>query len=198
VVDTVEPNETSLVRDAVAGSVEAFGELVILYQNDIYGYVLGVIGNAADARDVAQETFLRAHRSLAQLRSPETFRSWLYTIAVNQCRNHLKRRGREQGRFMTPLPGATDDRGGGAPEPSSVFSPRDAAEARELMASVSGAIAALAETYREGAVMRFRNGLKVGQIAEVLGLTVAAVESRVRRAGAELREQLSALRPGRN
>jgi len=198
VVDTVEPNETSLVRDAVAGSVEAFGELVILYQHDIYGYVLGVLGNGADARNVAQETFLRAYRSLAQLRSPDKFHAWLYSIAVNQCRNHLKRRGREASRFVTLSPDSADDRRPPSSEPGPAISPRDVAEAREVVATVADAIAALAETYREVAVMRFQNGLKVGQIAEALGLTVAAVESRVRRARAELCEQLSALRPGRS
>jgi RNA polymerase sigma-70 factor, ECF subfamily len=194
VVDTVEPNEISLVRDAVAGSVDAFGKLVILYQHNIYGYVLGVVGNAADARDVAQETFLLAYRSLGQLRSPETFRSWLYTIAVNQCRNLLKRRGRERARFVASSAEAGEVGGRRSADIGSVPSPRDAAEASETGAAVAAAIAALPDTYREVAVMRFRNGLKVSRIAAALGLTVAAVESRLRRARSELCKGLAALR----
>ncbi|MCK5806392.1 MAG: sigma-70 family RNA polymerase sigma factor, partial [Lentisphaeria bacterium] len=73
-------------------------------------------------------------------------------------------------------------------------SPRDAAEAREMGAAVSDALSRLAETYREVAVLRFQHGLKVSQIAEVLGLSVSAVESRVRRARSDLCKQLASLR----
>jgi RNA polymerase sigma-70 factor (ECF subfamily) len=192
----MEANETSLVRDAVAGSIDAFGELVILHQHSIYGYVLRVLGNPADAWDVAQETFLRAHRSLGQLRSPGAFRTWLYSIAVNQCRNHLKRQTREESRLVRQAPDAPDGEDRLSHIPARGLSPQGVAEAKETATAVSEALAALSDTYREVAVLRFQHGMKVQQIADVLDLSVAAVESRVRRARAELSTQLEDMRSG--
>ena len=191
----MERSEAELVEAAMAGGLDAYGELVTAYQDRIYAYVLRMVGNAADAQDIAQETFLRVHRSLGQLASAGAFHSWLYTIAVNTCRNHLKRRNRESARFVSLSSQPTgDEQSVQVPDTTPATSPFAAFEAREVATAVAEAFKALPNIYREVAVLRFQNGLKVREIAEVLDLTVAAVESRLRRARPELCQRLDTLR----
>ena len=190
-VGTANPYEASLVSDAAAGSLEAFGELVDACQDEVYGYAVRVLGDAASARDVAQQTFVRAHRCLDQLRDPGGFRPWLRAIAVNQCRNWLKQQRRRDSRFV-PLEFPGGGRAGPAADTRTAASPAAHAQANEIRTAVQAAVDSLTDTYREVAVMRYQNGLQVSQIADALGLSVAAVESRMRRARSELQARLSA------
>jgi len=184
--------EQCLVEQARAGSREAFGELVVLYQRHIYGYVLRIVGDAEAARDVAQEVALRAYTSIANLRDARKFRSWLFTIAVNVSRNWLKRHRR------APLPLVNPSFGAPAyerelPDPNPSASPSYAIEKEELRAAVTAAVQALPLKYREALVLRSQHGLKVDEVADILHITVAAADSRLRRARAMLREKLADL-----
>ena len=184
--------ERSLVEQARAGSREAFGELVVLYQHHIYGYVLRTIGDAEAARDVAQEVVLRAYTSVAGLQDPRKFRSWLFAIAANLSRNWLKRQRRAPfPQVNSSIDASTDERE--RPDPSPSASPSYIAEREELRAIVQAAVQALPLKYREVLVLRAQHGLKVDEVAEVLHITVAAADSRLRRARARLREELAEL-----
>jgi len=182
--------ELPLVERARAGSREASGELGVLYQHHIYGYVLRIIGDAEAARDVTQEVFLRAYTSIAGLRDSRKFRSWLFAIAVNLSRNWLKRQRRAPlSMVSSSFDAPADERE--LPDPSPSASPSCAAEREELKAAVAAAVDALPLKYREVVMLRSQHGLKVNEVADVLHLTVAAVDSRLRRAKAMLSETLA-------
>ena len=187
----VGPSDTLLVVDAQGGSLDAFGRLVVRYQSDIHGYVLRIIRDATAAYDVTQEVFLRAHRSLGTLAEPAKFRAWLYAIAVNTCRNWLKQFRREQSRVVS-VDSVADETGEWTlPDPSRLASPRTAEELRELGERLCEAIESLPQPYREVAVLRFQQELTAGEISQTLGLSLAATESRLRRAKEKLRAILT-------
>lgn len=188
----MEPPDASLAERALAGSDDAFGQLVTRHQNELYAYVFRMIGDAHAACDIVQTVFVRAYRSLSQLRDPGKIRPWLFAIAVNQARNWLSRR--------RPVPAsmerADDDdpsAGQGVPDPSLWASPDAVYAAAELATMIVAAIHSLAATYREVAVLRFQHQMPVGQIATALGLGFSATESRVRRAKALLRAKLATM-----
>lgn len=184
-----------LVARALDGDDDAFCQLVTLHQHDVYGYVLRLTADADAAWDVAQDVFVRAHRSLRQLRDAGKFRAWLFAIAVNQTRDWLRQR------HPVPVSAiAADDRAAKPPDGSEVedtsiwASPELAYGAREVGAMVTEAIDSLPEIYREVAVLRFQLELGVAQIAAAMELDFAAAESRVRRAKAMLRRKLAGRR----
>lgn len=187
----MEPSDASLAERALAGDDDAFGQLVTRHQREVYAYVFRVARDAHAACDITQSVFIRAYRSLSQLRDSGKLRSWLLAIAVNQSRNWLTRRR------PPSLSGAgSEDRSvglrdeGELADPHSRASPAAVYEAKELAAMIAEAIDSLPATYREVAVLRFQHQLKVGEIAASLGLGFTAAESRVRRAKAMLRTKL--------
>ncbi len=92
--------ETTLVNQARSGSAEAFNEIVRRKRRRVLGTVYHLLGDPADVEDVGQDVFVRMFRSLAQLRSPEVFESWLYRLTVNTVYDHLRKRRR---RIETPF-----------------------------------------------------------------------------------------------
>ena len=91
----VDPDRT-LVDEAAAGNLDAFESLVRRYQTRLVNYVLAIVRDTGEAEDVAQETFIRAYRSLGRFRGESSFKTWLYTIATNTARTALERRGRRE------------------------------------------------------------------------------------------------------
>lgn len=91
----VDPDRT-LVDEAKSGSLDAFESLVRRYQHRVVNYVQAIVRDSGEAEDVAQETFIRAYRSLGRFRGENAFKTWLYTIATNTARTALERRGRRE------------------------------------------------------------------------------------------------------
>jgi RNA polymerase sigma-70 factor (ECF subfamily) len=153
------------------------------------------------AADLAQTVFLKSWDALPSLREPALFLPWLLAIAANQARNWLATE-RRRAAWVVPL-GADDEQEAGGSHRSAAMdvadaaswvTPYDAADLAELRRCIDGALARLPGTLREVAVLRFQHGLKVTGIAGVLGLGVAAVESRLRRAREILCERLRGFR----
>jgi RNA polymerase sigma-70 factor (ECF subfamily) len=84
-------DDETLVHHCLAGDKSAFGFLVHKYKDLVHVYACQKVWNYADAEDITQEVFIRAYRNLAKLRYPHNFRSWLYTIASNECKRFLSR-----------------------------------------------------------------------------------------------------------
>ena len=175
--------DDELLEAARAGDRKALGELLEHLQSRIYGFGMRMCGNPEDAKDVLQETLIAVTRGIGDFRAESSLPTWLYTIARSFC---IKKRRRRQGE-----PAATE------PLESAELPHADDLEqsvaARELRAKLDRAIARLDPKQREVLVLRDVEGLSAPEVAEVLGLRVEAVKSRLHRARAALREQVAPL-----
>lgn len=165
-----------------AGDSQAFEDLVKTYQHRIYGVALRMMGSRADAEEVAQETFLRAHGALGDFRGDARLSTWLYAIASRLCLNRLAsgehRMARRRTDTVEMLRGRLEDQPGGDLE-------RD-----EREAALHRAIAELSEERRVVIVLRDLEGLAYDEIAAALGLELGTVRSRLHRARLELKDKV--------
>jgi RNA polymerase sigma-70 factor (ECF subfamily) len=173
--------EAALVARLRQGDRHAFEELVIAYQHRVFGVALRMLGNRAEAEEIAQETFLRAHRALPDFRGEARLQTWLYAIASRLCLNRLASPDRR-------LVRGDDEALAAAPsdEPSAAAR----LERAERDAAVREAIAALPEERRIVVVLRDLEGLSYEEIGEVLGLEPGTVRSRLHRARLDLKNKL--------
>jgi RNA polymerase sigma-70 factor (ECF subfamily) len=164
-----------------AGDAQAFEELVVRYQHRVFGVALRMVANAAEAEEIAQEAFLRAHRGLAEFRGDAKLSTWLYAITSRLCLNRLsssERRLVRQG-DETLLRLAHQGRG-----------PDAALEQSEVEAALHRAIAELPEERRIVVVLRDLEGLSYDDIAAALGLEPGTVRSRLHRARMDLKDKM--------
>jgi RNA polymerase sigma-70 factor (ECF subfamily) len=164
---------------------EHFAELVDRYREPLYGLAFHLTGDAEEARDLAQQSFVKAFCALSRFRPGAKFSSWLYTIAVNLCRSWL----RAQKNRPVSIEGFPD------PEtlPSAaavVASPAELHSREELRREVLNAVNDLPTKYRVVVVLRHLNDLSYRQIGEILKLPASTVEHRLRTAREMLRERL--------
>ena len=184
----VDPGWDALARVA-AGETGAFAELVASHQERLLRLCERLLGDVEEARDAAQEVFLKAFRKAGDFRPQGQVYTWLYRIAVNHCLNKLRRR--RLVRFLR-WDDAADPGNPGHPEntaeappfdpPDRAPDPAAALEARRRWSATRRAIARLPAGQRAVLVLARFEGLSYRQIAEVLGITEGAVESRLFRA----------------
>ncbi|PZN07696.1 MAG: RNA polymerase subunit sigma-24 [Bacillota bacterium] len=178
-----------LVERGRAGDVDAFTALVERYQVPVYNLCLRLVGQPADAADVAQEVFLRVYSHLDRFRGDARFRTWLYRVAVNTCRDELRRRRRR------PAPAAASSTGhppAGAAGDGGSGDPARAVLAREAQAEIQAALGRLPEPFRAAVVLRDVHGLSYEEVAAVLGVATGTAKSRVHRGRVLLRDMLAA------
>jgi RNA polymerase sigma-70 factor (ECF subfamily) len=180
-------SDEQIVKRALAGDPEAFGEIVCRWERRIFALSYGMLGSADDARDATQETFLAAFRNLRGFRGEAKVSSWLHRIAVNQC---ITRQRRTRSRAETGM----DDETGAAGEQHLAApvhaSPARSAESRELTESVRRAVAALPEELREVIVMKEFEEVTFQEIADALQVPLSTVKSRLYTALKQLRLRL--------
>lgn len=166
-----------------AGDSSAFDVLVRRWDRRIQGAAYRVLGSDDEARDVSQEAFLKAYRGLPGFKGEARFSSWLYQIALNLCRDRLRRR---KGREFVSLEAVSEAPLRGAPSVS------DIVESRDLARRVASAVKALSSEQREVIVLKEYEGLTFPEIAEVLGIPVSTVKTRLYRGLVQLRALLEA------
>jgi len=160
----------------------AIEELLARHEQQIYRFGLRMCGNEEDAREVLQETLLAAFRNLSGFRGDAALSTWLYQIARSFC---IKERRRDR----PEVPLDEQDRQIASHAPG----PERNAQARQMGAALSDAIRALPSEQREALVLRDVEGLSAEEAAQVVGIEVGALKSRLHRARAELRTNLAAL-----
>jgi RNA polymerase sigma-70 factor (ECF subfamily) len=180
------PTDEQLVEAFQGGDVSAFDLLVSRWDRKIQGAVYRVVGPSEDVRDITQEAFLKAYRALPLFRKEARFSSWLYQIALNLCRDRLRRSRRSQAEVSLDLLGESGEAPLSNPGPSAV----ELIEAREISRTVGAAVWALPEDHREVIVLKEYEGLTFQEIADVLGLPVSTVKTRLYRGLGLLRECL--------
>jgi RNA polymerase sigma-70 factor (ECF subfamily) len=177
----VSATDQELVARCRAGERGAFGELVERYQQRLVRYVRGLVGNEEDARDIAQEAFVRAYTHLARFDAARSFSVWLYGIASHVAVDWLRRRARRSN---------LDQR---VPEPEAPPSPEEEALRGEMAGRVQAAVRELRLDYRQIVLLHYGEGLSCAEAAVVLGITHGAARVRLHRAREQLRQRLGAL-----
>jgi RNA polymerase sigma-70 factor (ECF subfamily) len=164
--------DADLVSRAQAGRLDAFEELVRRHRLGAYRVALRMLGDESDAEDATQDAFVQAWRNLDRFRADAAFSTWMYRIVTNRCLNMLRARRRTE-----PLP---EDREAPASRPDRI------AEGRWQVEQLQRAIGRLTPEQRAPLVLRELQGCSYEEIAEVLGLSISAVKSRLHRARLEL------------
>lgn len=176
-----------LVQRAVAGDDRAFEWLVIKYQRRVERLIGRMVRDVDLVPDIAQETFIRAYRGLAQFRGDAQFYTWLYRIAVNTAKKHLMDLKRDPVISMSALRSADDDETSGHEmEQSWGASDEETPEAvlasKEIAQAVNEAMDALPEELRQAITLREIDGLSYDDIAQALNCPIGTVRSRIFRA----------------
>ena len=183
----MEQEEALLVRRAAAGEEDAFEQLVVRYQKNIYNLTLRMSGNPEDAYDLAQEAFLRAWRSLSSFQFEASFSTWLYRLATNLCIDFLRRQRRGK---TIPLQFEEDDEAQELPLPDPKPGPEEQAILTEDRQAMTDALSALEPAYRMALTMRVIDGLSYQEIAAALEVREGTVKSRIARAREKMRQIL--------
>jgi RNA polymerase sigma-70 factor, ECF subfamily len=182
-------DDPSLIARVLGGDRRAFEPLVRRHERRVFRVTLAVLGNVEDAEDAMQDTFIKAYRHLSQFRRESRFTTWLTRIAVNealqkrQARKHLISLDESQETESPALPQRFEPWNA---DPEELYSKQ------EIRGLVETAIQALPTIYREALILRDVEGMSAEQAAEVLGITVAALKSRLLRARLMMREALGA------
>lgn len=178
-----ECSDGELAALALAGRQAAFGELLRRYREPIYRLVRSHIGDAEEAVDVTQDSFVAAFSAIKSYDGTRPFRYWMSRIAINKCRDWRRRRAvRHFFAFARPLEAAVDIADDAVPADVMI------SDAHELV-RVSAAIARLPVAIKEPLILRTIDQLSQAETANILGISEKAVETRVYRA----RQQLAAL-----
>jgi RNA polymerase sigma-70 factor, ECF subfamily len=176
--------ELAWVEAARGGDQEAFACIVERFQKPIYSLAYRMLGNARDAEDAAQETFLRAYRALGAYDSHRPLSTWLLAVAAHLCIDRLRRRRLRE----VSLDALPPWRWGAAP----ATDPQRSVEEAERADEIAQILATLPEDYRLVVVLRYWHDLGYSEIAEVVGDSESAVKSRLHRARRLVAAQLTA------
>lgn len=178
--------DAALVVRFRQGDAKAFELLVARHTRFAGAVAMGVVNDYHAALDVVQEAFVKVLDGLGNLEDPERFQAWLRHVVRSTSLDHLRRR-KVTGRSAEALPGEDDE---SQPLPAPGVKPEDLLEQAELRAQVREEIAALPESQREVVYLKYLEGLSYDEIADVTGLTVNTIESRLFRARSSLRKRL--------
>ena len=179
------PTDEELVEAFQGGDLSAFDLLVRRWDRKIQGAIFRIMGTEDEERDLCQETFLKAYRALGAFKGESRFSSWLYQIALNLCRDRMRRR---KGRTMVSLDDLDED--GAAFVSRDRPSALDLVEQGDLSRAVAAAVAALPEEQREVIILKEYQDLTFLEIAETLDVPLSTVKTRLYRGLGQLRQHL--------
>jgi RNA polymerase sigma-70 factor, ECF subfamily len=184
-------DEARLVERLVARDERAFNALVRAYERRVFALVLRMLGNRAEAEDLAQEVFVQVFKAVGSFRGESKLSTWIYRIAINLCKNRNKylrvRHAGEQDELE-----ALQDRvpmdGGARANVAHIDRPDEAMAGKQVERIVQQAILALEPSFRECLVLRDVEELSYEEIGAITGLPEGTVKSRIHRARAQLKE----------
>ena len=178
-------DEAELLARSRLNDPEAFGILVERYASVIINVTYRMVGERADAEDLAQDTFLAAFKSLPTFRADARFSTWLYRIAVNKCKDWLRsRRGSHE-----PVEERNDEPAGA--EPAEHRTPEQVLSQQEVAEHLEEAIQRLPPVYREAFVLRHVEGVSYEEMEEMLGVKTDTLKMRVYKGRVQLSRELA-------
>ena len=178
--------DEELVARSRSGDVDSFNQLIVRWERPIYALAYRVLGREEDARDVCQDTFLRAYRALPGFKGQAKFSSWLYRIALNLCRDLIRRQRRAP---VSQMPEDVDPHELAA-DGGPVESIEDLVARRELSAVVREAMAHLPEEQRTAIILKEYHGMTFQEIADLQGCPLSTVKTRLYQGLSVLRKHL--------
>lgn len=191
--DTVRPiAETQFIALLQSGDAAAFERLVCERSGEVYGLLYRLTNDPEEARDLTQDTFLRAFQALGSFRGDADLRTWLYRIALNLARNRWRwwRRRRRDMTFSLDAPDPITEKPMSDSLAMDAPNPEEAALARERETALRQALNSLATPYREAVILRDIEGLSYEEVAAALETNLGTVKSRIARGRLELRRRL--------
>jgi len=185
---TAVPSDEQLLLALRNGDTDGLAVLVTRWEQPLFRFVYRLVERREDARDVCQETFVRVLRNAGHFRDGARFSTWMYQIALNLCRDHMRRK-RRWGALVVEERSEAEDRR----EPPDRTRPRpsEELESRERRIAVQRALGLLPAEQREILLLKEYEGMKFREIAEVLGCPESTVKSRMYQALETMRGHLS-------
>lgn len=169
--------EVVLLRAALEGNVDAWGEIIERYKQAVFGLSLGYLRQPADAEDITHDTFIRAYENLRRYRLERRFSTWILTIAANLCKNRLRHRRYHPVRASFP-------------QSDSKIEPENVIAGEDRQARVREALSRLPGIYRAPLVLRYYNELSYKEIAKILSLPQGTVKTRIHRGRLQLKKEI--------
>lgn len=188
---TPDGDDQRLVESLRAGSEEAYEKLLARFQQPVYTLALRLLGNPAEACDVVQEVFLKVFRNIDHFRGQSSLKTWMYRITVNEAHNARRWFFRHRRREVELDTDQTDVHNWRESIPDGSPSPFDVAYDHEQAGMIEAALATLNPVFREAVVLRDIADLSYEEIAEVLGVSLGTVKSRILRGREALRDELA-------
>jgi RNA polymerase sigma-70 factor (ECF subfamily) len=164
---TTAAQDAQLLARVVDGDHDAFDQIMRNHEDRVFSVCLRIMGNRDHALDATQETFLTAFRKAEQFKGNSALGTWIYRIAVNTCYDQLRKQRR---RRTDPIPDHVDP---------TDFSAEDEVESAALRPEIQRALAAIPEDFRAAVILSDIEGLGLPDVAQVLGVPVGTVKSRV-------------------
>jgi len=188
-----EWDEQKLIERLAQHDERAFNVLVRTYEHRVFGLVLRMIGNRAEAEELSQEVFYQVFKAIGTFRGESKLSTWIYRIAVNLCKNRAKYLKVRKTDAQVDI----DDHADRAPlaeargsNVANIERPDEAMEGRQLEKIVRDSILQIDETFRQCLVLRDVEELSYEEIGEITGLPAGTVKSRIFRARAQLKEMV--------
>ena len=186
-----DPVEEQLIARCLSGDHQAFYELMRPHERAIYFAAMGVLGNPADAEEVAQEAVLKAFNNLSKFRREARFSTWLIQITINEARMRVRK---DRSHLYESLDERkSDEEGDYFPKDFADWRdiPSEELQRKELREALKRALASLDPKYREVLVLRDVQYMSIIESAKVLGITEASVKTRLLRARLQMRDALA-------
>lgn len=184
-----ESDDAQLVARSLRQDQEAFGLLIDRHAAAIVNLAYRMVGNRAEAEDLAQETFLAAFKSLSTFRSDSKFSTWLYRIATNKCKDWLRVKRPGQGRHDVDADESLDVHLAEERTPELLLSQQQVAMELEQ------AIQRLPPLYREAFILKHVEGLSYEEMEAIVGVRTDTLKMRVYKGRVQLSRELAALNP---
>ncbi|MFO0701837.1 MAG: sigma-70 family RNA polymerase sigma factor [Nitrospira sp.] len=185
------PDDAQLVARSLKQDHEAFGQLIDRHASTIINLAYRMVGNRAEAEDLAQEAFLTAFKALSTFRADAKFSTWLYRIAANKCKDWLRAKRPGMGQHDVDIDEILDMHVADEQTPERLLSQQQVAQELEQ------AIQRLPPLYREAFVLKHVEGLSYEEMEEILGVNSDTFKMRVYKGRVQLSRDLSALNSAR-
>ncbi|NNG01915.1 MAG: RNA polymerase sigma factor [Desulfobacteraceae bacterium] len=174
------PEDEQLIEEVLSGDTEAFGLIVRKYEKAIFNLMYRTTGSTDESADLSQEVFLKAYDKL-ETYTPrkKKFYSWLYTVALNVARDHLRRQRKNPEQSDNGLEACLDY----GVNAFSIGNPERVVEVQSMVVAMS----TLSISHREALILRYREGYSIREIAGTLGISVSGAKMRIHRGLEEIR-----------